>query len=157
MFDYEYWGNETFSAKDNMALEEFFLKHAQKNAVIRFFDFPQDSVILGYAQHTDAIKNSLGAPVARRLTGGAHVQVGLNTLVYSFAVPRSGEFITFEDMRKYYAQHVADALEAIGNLSLRGQSVPPALLNDLEAIVGQERQLRESKKQLASQLMSYGR
>ena len=114
MFDYEYWGNRAFSAEDNMALEEFFLQRAQKNAVIRFFDFQKDSLILGYAQHTDAIKNPLGASVVRRLTGGSHVQVGQNTFVYSFAVPRSGEFSTFTDMRKYYAQHVADALENVG-------------------------------------------
>lgn len=51
--------------------------------------------------------------------------------------------------------HIVDALKAIGNLSLRGRSVPAELLTDFEAIIEQERQVQNSKKQLISQFMSY--
>lgn len=117
MFKFEYWGNETLPANVNMALEEFFLKRAtsQNVASVRFFSVPKDSVVLGYAQATDVIKkfdNSFD--ITRRSTGGSHVQIGLNTMAYSFAVPRNGSFRTFEDMRAYFAEHVADALRDLG-------------------------------------------
>lgn len=117
MFDYEYWGNETLPASANMALEYFFLRRAAayKTACIRFFSVPKDAVILGYAQATDALKKRDSSfDVARRLTGGSHVQIGSNILAYSFAVPRDGTFRTYEDMRAYFADHVAAALESIG-------------------------------------------
>ena len=58
MFNYEYWGNEIFDSRFNMAVEEYLLRRAAngKSAAVRFFSFPKDSVILGYAQSTDAIK-----------------------------------------------------------------------------------------------------
>src|SRR3990170_3652290 len=78
MFKYEYWGLGSFNAKFNMALEEFLLKRAEGGiAQFRFWDFSKDSVVLGYAQATDALKqrdNSLD--VVRRITGGSHIQTG---------------------------------------------------------------------------------
>lgn len=117
MFKFEYWGNETLPANANMALEEFFLKRAalQNVASVRFFSVPKDSIVLGYAQATDVMKkfdNSFD--ITRRSTGGSHVQIGPNTMAYSFAVPRDGSFRTFEDMRAYFAQHVANALRDLG-------------------------------------------
>jgi len=117
MFDYTYWGNGTYHSRLSMALEEYLLKQAANGvASIRFFSFPKarDSIILGYAQDTDVIKKPNGADIARRLTGGSHVQVGSNVLAYTFAVPRNGEFRTYEDMRAYYAEHVANALDDLG-------------------------------------------
>lgn len=114
MFAYDYWGSGTFSAAANMALEEFMLEQAKRRASIRFFDFARDSVVLGYAQHPGAVRNAQGIDVARRLTGGSHVHVGGNVFCYSFAVPRDGTFRTYEDMRAYYAQCVADALASLG-------------------------------------------
>ncbi len=116
MFNYDYWGNQTFGSHLNMALEEYLLRRAANgNASIRFFSFPNDSIIIGYAQATDVIKKKdKSFNVARRLTGGSHVQVGSNVLAYTFAVPRNGEFNHYEDMRAYYAQHVANALESLG-------------------------------------------
>ena len=54
MFDYEYWGNTTFNGKINMALEEYMLWRAveTKKAMIRFYSFSNDTVVLGYAQAT---------------------------------------------------------------------------------------------------------
>jgi len=116
MFDYEYWGNGTFSADLNMALEEFFLKRASLGkAIARFFSFPRDCVVLGYAQANDPIKkldNSFD--LTRRITGGSHVQTGSNIIAYSFAVPRDGSFRHYEDMRAYYAALVAEGLGDIG-------------------------------------------
>lgn len=117
MFDYEYWGNEVFPANTNMILEEFFLRRAAQYPVacMRFFSVPKDAVVLGYAQATDALKKKDASfDVVRRPTGGSHVQIGKNILAYSFAVPRDGSFRNYEDMRAYYAQHVADALEGLG-------------------------------------------
>lgn len=115
MFEYEYWGNETFAGKINMALEEYMLWRASqtKKATVRFYSFPEDTVVLGYAQATDALK-STDVAVVRRATGGSHVQTGKNIIAYSFAVPRDGSFSNFEDMRKYYAEHVANAFASIG-------------------------------------------
>ncbi len=117
MFDYEYWGNEVLPAKTNMMLEEFMLRRPAlyPNACVRFFSVPKDAVVLGYAQDTDAIKKQDNTfDVTRRLTGGSHVQLGQNILAYSFSVPRDGSFRNYEDMRAYYAQHVADAFEDLG-------------------------------------------
>lgn len=117
IFDYEYWGNETLPAATNMALEEFFLRRAaiRHAASVRFFSVPKDAVVIGYAQDTDAIKKADDSfDVTRRLTGGSHVQIGPNTLAYSFAVPRNGAFSSYGDMRAYYADLVADALAGMG-------------------------------------------
>lgn len=116
MFDYEYWGNGTFPSHVNMALEEFFFRRSAQNvATVRFFDFPKDSVVLGYAQDTDAIKKQdFTFDVTRRITGGSHVQVGSNIIAYSFTVPRDGSFTHYEDMRAYYAELVANALGYLG-------------------------------------------
>jgi len=114
MFDYEYWGNATFDGEVNMAIEELMLRRAAdtKNAMVRFYNFPQDTVVLGYSQATDAVKSPM--TTVRRATGGSHVQVGTNTFAYSFAAPRNGQFSGIEDMRKYYAEHVANAFRKLG-------------------------------------------
>ncbi len=117
MFEYEYWGNEVLPAKTNMMLEEFMLRRPAlyPTACVRFFSVSKDAVVLGYAQDTDALKKRDSSfDVVRRLTGGSHVQIGSNILAYSFSVPRNGSFRNYEDMRAYYAQHVADALGDLG-------------------------------------------
>ena len=115
LFDYEYWDNTTFNGKVNMALEEYMLRRAAetKKAMVRFYSFTNDTVVLGYAQATDALKSN-EVDVVRRATGGSHVQTGKNIIAYSFAVPRDGSFNNFEDMRRYYAEHVANAFSSLG-------------------------------------------
>ena len=113
MFNYEYWGFGTYNAAVNMALEEAMLLRAKKKAAIRFYDFARDSVVLGYAQSTDALKKR-DADVVRRVTGGSHVQTGKNILAYSIAVPRDGSFRGYEDMRAYYAEKIRAAVENMG-------------------------------------------
>ncbi len=112
MFDYEYFGSGSYGALANMALEEYFLRMPRK-ATFRLYSFPKDATILGYAQATDAIK-SRDNEIARRISGGSHVQTGPNILAYSVAVPRDGTFRNYEDMRAYYAEKVALALESLG-------------------------------------------
>lgn len=116
MFDYEYWGNETLPANMNMALEEFFLKRAALGkAIVRFYSFPRDCVVLGYSQANDPVKQfNATFDITRRITGGSHIQTGENIISYSFAVPRDGSFRHYEDMRNYYADHVANALSDLG-------------------------------------------
>lgn len=116
MFDYEYWGNATLPAHLNMALEEFFLRRAATGkAIVRFYSFPRDTVVLGYAQANDPVKRFDNTfDVTRRISGGSHIQTGQNIIAYSFAAPRDGSFSHYEDMRAYYAQHVADALTDLG-------------------------------------------
>ncbi|MBI2579446.1 MAG: lipoate--protein ligase family protein [Candidatus Aenigmarchaeota archaeon] len=112
MFDYEYYGSGLYSAAVNMALEEYFLR-APRRATFRLYSFPKDSAILGYAQATDALRKR-DVDVMRRISGGSHVQAGPNILAYSVVVPRDGTFRTYEDMRAYYAEKVALALESMG-------------------------------------------
>jgi lipoate-protein ligase A len=114
MFEYEYWGNASFKGQVNMALEEYMLKRAAetRKAMVRFYSFPRDTIVLGYAQSTDALKTNAVDSV-RRATGGSHVQTGHNILSYSFSAPRSN-FSGLEDMRKYYAEHVANAFTKLG-------------------------------------------
>jgi len=133
MFDYDYWGFGSFDAKTNMALEEFLLKQAIKKAQFRFWDFTKDSVILGYAQDTDAIKKR-GMDVVRRITGGSHVHVGENVFCYTFAVPRDGSFKHFEDMRNYFATIVAKGLEGIGVENVEVDNKASAILVDKKII-----------------------
>jgi lipoate-protein ligase A len=115
MFDYEYWGTQSFDARTNMALEELMLRQAaeKKKAMARFYSFDKDSVVLGYSQATDALKKR-DVDVVRRATGGSHVQTGSNIIAYSFAVPRDGSFSNFEDMRGYYAENIANAFTKLG-------------------------------------------
>ena len=117
MFDYVYWGNNSFPANINMALEEFFTKLAASEKVpsIRFFTFDRDSLVLSYGQATDAIKKlDKEVELTRRLTGGSHVQQGRNALSYMFTVPHDGTFRNFSDMRAYYADIVGKAFENLG-------------------------------------------
>lgn len=115
---YEDWGFGAFSADTNMALEEFLLKRVAEQrsiATVRFYTFPTDAIVLGYAQATDVIKRlDTGVELTRRITGGSHVQTGKNIVAYSFVVPRDGTFSNYEDMRAYYAERVANALSNIG-------------------------------------------
>ncbi len=114
MFDYEYWGNGSYPADVNMALEEFFLRVPRK-AVLRLWSFPKDAAILGYAQSPDAVKKRDSSfDVSRRISGGSHVQAGPNILAYSVIVPRDGTFMNYEDMRAYYAEKIVLALESLG-------------------------------------------
>lgn len=119
LFQYENWGLSVLPADINMALEEFLLKRVadskNKQAALRFYSFSKDSIVLGYAQDTDVIKNlDKDVYLTRRITGGSHVQTGQNTLAYSFVVPRDGNFSHFEEMRAYYASLVAKALKNLG-------------------------------------------
>lgn len=116
MFDYTYWGNNSFPANINMALEEHFVKLAavEKIPSIRFFTFDKDSIVLSYGQATDALKKIDDVDVTRRLTGGSHVQQGPNALSYMFAVPRDGSFKDIPDFRAYYADIVGRAFRNLG-------------------------------------------
>lgn len=121
MFNYEYWGNNIFPMKVNMALEEYLLSRSAKEnvATVRFFNVPKDSIVLGYAQATDVVKKADSSfDLVRRVTGGSHVQFGPNCIAYSFTVPRDGSFRTYEDMRRFFAAKVADALVNLGVDSL---------------------------------------
>lgn len=100
-----------------MAFEEYLLNRAAetKKAAMRFYSFPRDSIVLGYAQDTDIIKKlDTDVDLTRRATGGSHVQVGNNVLAYTFVVPRDGSFKNHSDMRAYYADLVANALIDLG-------------------------------------------
>ncbi len=115
MFDYEYWQNGVHPASVNMALEEFFLKRAEKTACVRVWSVPKDTGILGYSQDTDAIRNiDDGFSFVRRASGGSHIQMGPNILAYTATVPRDGTFKHYEDMGAYYAEKVGKALENLG-------------------------------------------
>lgn len=113
MDSYEDWGFATLPAPDQMAVDAAMLDHTarEEQGCIRFYDFPGDAVVYGYAQ---AASTGEDVPVARRLTGGSHIQVGSNTLAYSFAVPRTGRFDGVDDLRAYYADVVADGLRDLG-------------------------------------------
>lgn len=117
MFDYEYWGNNTLDIKANMALEEYLLDRSEKEkvATIRFWNVTKDAVVLGYGEAGSNIKKMDSTfDVARRITGGSHVEFDMHALAYSFTVPRDGSFRHFEDMRAYYAEKVASALAELG-------------------------------------------
>ncbi|MEM3572581.1 MAG: hypothetical protein QW530_02535 [Candidatus Micrarchaeaceae archaeon] len=117
MFDYEYWGSGTFSIEGNMALEEYMLDRSlsKRVATIRFWNVEKDSVVIGYGEDKSNIKRIDNTfDLARRITGGSHVQFGRNCLAYTFTVPRDGSFRHFDDMRKYFAEKVANALTNLG-------------------------------------------
>ncbi len=114
MFDYEYWGYNVLHGDVTMALEEYMLKRSAetKKAMIRFYSFPKDTIILGYSQATDVLKHG-NINVVRRPTGGSHVQTGPNVLAYSFAAPHNG-LGGITDMRRYYSEHIANAFSKLG-------------------------------------------
>ncbi len=117
MFDYEYWGNNTLSIGANMAMEEYMLQRSEdsKLATVRFWNVEKDAIVLGYSEATSAIKKFDNTfEVARRITGGSHVEFDENALAYTFTVPRDGSFGHFEDMRKYFAEKIGDALAGLG-------------------------------------------
>jgi len=117
MFNYTYWGFDSFPSNINMALEEHFVKLAatEKIPSIRFFTFDKDTIVLAYGQATDAIKKlDSQVELTRRITGGSHVQQGPNALSYMFTVPHDGTFKHLTDMRNYYAEIVGNAFENLG-------------------------------------------
>lgn len=123
LFPYEYWGIGMYPGHIQMALEEFLVKDValksrkpeRRVAAVRFYSFPQDTVVLGYSQDTDAVKKIDGSFLTtRRITGGSHVQTGTNTMAYTFVVPRDGSFNHYEEMRAYYAELVARAFRRLG-------------------------------------------
>ncbi len=106
-----------------MALEEFLIKRvatlgenpATTRAAVRFYSFPADTIVLGYAQSTDILKKEDPSfLVTRRITGGSHVQTGANTMAYAFVIPRDGRFSNYEEMRVYYADAVGRAFTDLG-------------------------------------------
>ena len=115
MFNYEFWQNGSYPANVNMALEEYFLKRAEKTACLRVWSVPKDFGVLGYSQDTDVIKKiDSDFSVVRRASGGSHIQIGPNILAYTVTVPRDGTFKHYEDMRAFYAEKIARALENLG-------------------------------------------
>ncbi len=117
MFSYEYWGNNTLDIKANMAMEEYLLDRSEKEkvATVRFWNVARDAIVLGYSEATSNIKKlDCTFDVARRITGGSHVEFDMHSLAYSFTVPRDGSFGHFEDMRAYFAEKVAAALIELG-------------------------------------------
>ncbi|MEK7519198.1 MAG: hypothetical protein AAB565_00200 [Patescibacteria group bacterium] len=123
LYPYEYWGITVLPGHTQMALEEFLIrrvanlseKAGQSRAAVRFYSFPQDTVVLGYGQDVDAVKKEDSSfLVTRRVTGGSHIQTGVNTMAYTFVVPRDGNFDNYEQMRSYYAGIVALSLKKIG-------------------------------------------
>ena len=117
MFDYEYWGNNVLPIKDNMAVEEYLLNDSAKNnvATVRFWNVEKDSVVIGYGESPRNIKKvDSSFDFTRRITGGSHVQFDKNCLAYTITVPRDGSFKHFDDMRKYYADKIVDALSELG-------------------------------------------
>ncbi len=115
---FENWGLGVFSGSVNMAIEEYLIRRVAdeaggETATIRSYSFPKNSVIIGYAQAPDAVFDSR-MEVTRRITGGAHVQTGPNTLGYSVVVPRNGTFKKYDEMRDYFAKRVANALTNLG-------------------------------------------
>ena len=142
LFPYEYWGNSSsLPASSQMALEDYFRQYVAqasqglngRTAVIRFFSFPRDTVVIGYGQDTDVLKKRDSSfSVVRRITGGAHIQLGPESLAYSIVVPRDGTFSNWREMREYYAGLIAKALMRLGvpeietnnelaNLTLKGR------------------------------------
>ena len=117
MFDYEYWGSSTFDINQNMALEELMLTESarRKIAGIRFWNVGKDSAVLGYGEATSNIKKLDGTfDLARRITGGSHVEFDKSCLAYTFTVPRDGSFKHYEDMRKYFSEYLTQALTNLG-------------------------------------------
>ena len=118
MFKYEYWKNPAFSIGTNMALEEYMLERSAKEkvATIRFWNVSKDSVVLGYGEdmHTNIKKRDSSFDLARRITGGSHIQFDKNCLAYTFTAVRDGSFNHFEDMRKYYSDMIVEALNELG-------------------------------------------
>ncbi len=115
MYRYEDWGFTTLPPAEQMAVEEYMLDYTadtDDRGIALFYDFPHDSMVYGYAQQSGLRKAQV--PAVRRITGGSHIQVGPNTMAYSFAVPRNNQFADLEDMRGYYAGVVADALRSMG-------------------------------------------
>jgi lipoate-protein ligase A len=117
MFNYEYWGLNDLSISENMALEELMLEEsASRNiAGIRFWNVKKDSVVLGYGESPKNVKGGDASfDLARRITGGSHVEFDKACLAYTFTVPRDGSFRHYEDMRKYFAERVTSALSDLG-------------------------------------------
>ncbi|EET90234.1 MAG: hypothetical protein LVQ97_05120 [Candidatus Micrarchaeales archaeon] len=117
MFDYEYFGTGTFSISENMALEELMLDESarRKVATIRFWNVEKDAAVIGYGESKSNIRREDGSfDIARRITGGSHVQFDSNCLAYTFTVPRDGSFRYFNDMRKFFADKVAASLAELG-------------------------------------------
>lgn len=117
MFDYKYFGRNRLSIHQNMALEEYTLNESALHniATIRFWEVDRDSAVIGYGESkSNIIKEDKSFDLARRITGGSHVQFDRNCLAYSFTVPRDGSFKHFEDMRKFFAEKVTNALIGLG-------------------------------------------
>ncbi len=117
MFNYEYWGLNNLSISENMALEELMLEESALRNVagIRFWNVKKDSVVLGYGESPKNVKaGDASFDLARRITGGSHVEFDRACLAYTFTVPRDGSFRHYEGMRKYFAEHVASALTDLG-------------------------------------------
>lgn len=117
MFDYKYFGINRLSIRRNMALEEYALNESALHniATIRFWEVNRDSAVIGYGESKDNIlKDDRSFDIARRITGGSHVQFDKNCLAYTFTVPRDGSFRHFDDMRKFFAEKVTNALISLG-------------------------------------------
>lgn len=123
LYPYEYWGITILPGHIQMALEEFLIrriahlgeKPEKRRAAVRFYSFPQDTIVLGYGQDIDVLKREDPSfLLTRRVTGGSHVQTGVNTMAYTFVVPRDNNFNNYEEMRAYYANLVARSLNKLG-------------------------------------------
>ncbi len=112
------FGYDTFSAAQNMAIDEILKERADKEDrfFIRFYDVAKPSVILGSGDHYDVIKSGSadGCDVSRRMTGGRPIYLDRNTLQYSIAGPLHGSVDPFpREMHKRFGSILADAIAGL--------------------------------------------
>lgn len=139
MFEYEFWGIRKHPARDNMSIDEWMLARSASNSVatIRFYNVPRDSVVSGYGQALDFLKARDDTfDVVRRPTGGSHVQIGPNTLMYSFTAPRDGTFKFHGEMRKYFADNISKALSELGIGSVQADNETSTIKIDGKVVGG---------------------
>ncbi|RNA68817.1 lipoate--protein ligase [Alteribacter keqinensis] len=100
----------------NLAIEEYALKHLDKEHTYLLFYVNEPSIIIGKNQNTieeinkDYVEKN-GIHVVRRLSGGGAVYHDLGNLNFSFITKDDGE--SFHNFQKF-TQPVVDALQKIG-------------------------------------------
>ncbi|MGC8587049.1 MAG: lipoate--protein ligase family protein [Candidatus Micrarchaeia archaeon] len=121
-----YFGYDTLSAADNMAIDELLEEKAGAtgNLYLRFYDTPKNAIVLSISDHMKVIaRDTSDAELSRRISGGKPIFLGKGTLSYSIEGPLSvlgskqTRFGNPNAIHQMLGPHLAEALRRVAGLS----------------------------------------
>lgn len=122
---FTYFGNDTFDAAKNMAIDEVLRDTAEKEHAnfIRFFDFPSPVILLSLSDSPNCINDKAfleNIDMSRRRSGGKPIYIDSNIMAYTLTgteLTNSSGLIYQDFVHRYFGGRIAKAIEEVAEVS----------------------------------------